>query len=52
MDQTVNLSDLAILLAHFGVGGATFADGDLNADGAVDLSDLAKLLASFGVQCP
>ena len=52
LDQTVNLSDLAILLAHFGVGGATPADGDLTGDAAVDLSDLARLLASFGVQCP
>lgn len=53
LDQRVDLSDLAALLAHFGVSsGAAFADGDLTADGIVDLNDLARLLAAFGTQCP
>ncbi|MFN0135673.1 MAG: hypothetical protein ACKVS9_06085 [Phycisphaerae bacterium] len=51
LDQVVDLSDLANLLAHFGNGGATFADGDLNADTSVNLTDLAMLLASFGTRC-
>lgn len=51
-DQTVDLSDLAILLAHFGTpSGATLADGDLDGDGDVDLADLALHLANFGGSC-
>ncbi|MFN0136974.1 MAG: dockerin type I domain-containing protein [Phycisphaerae bacterium] len=51
-DGAVNLTDLAILLAHFGTpSGATFADGDTDGDGDVDLSDLAMLLANFGSDC-
>ncbi len=48
---TVDLSDLATLLANFGQGGATNADGDVNGDEIVDLSDLAVMLANFGVGC-
>lgn len=52
-DGAISLSDLAILLAHFGTpDGATSADGDLDADADVDLSDLASLLANFGSNCP
>lgn len=51
-DGDVDLSDLAALLANFGVtSGATWADGDLDGDGDVDLSDLAALLAVFGDGC-
>ncbi|MBI5863442.1 MAG: hypothetical protein HZB38_02800 [Planctomycetes bacterium] len=51
-DLDVDLTDLAILLAHFGTpAGATTADGDLDADGDVDLTDLALLLANFGTTC-
>jgi hypothetical protein len=49
----VDLSDLSILLAHFGTpSGATYADGDITGDGVVDLSDLMQLLAGFGTACP
>lgn len=51
-DFNVNLTDLAILLAHFGLSGQTAADGDLNGDGDVNLTDLAALLAAFGTACP
>ena len=34
------------------LSGATYEDGDLDADGDVDLSDLALLLANFGAACP
>jgi hypothetical protein len=52
-DGDVGLSDLAILLAHFGQpDGATRDDGDLDGDGDVDLADLAELLANFGTTCP
>jgi probable HAF family extracellular repeat protein len=51
-DRQVSLSDLAILLAHFGTAsGATPADGDSDSDGDVDLADLAALLARFGQSC-
>lgn len=52
-DRTVQLADLATLLAHFGTTqGGTYADGDVNGDGAVTLDDLATLLAFFGQGCP
>lgn len=51
-DDAVDLSDLTVLLAHFGMtAGATHADGDLDGDRDVDLSDLAQLLAHFGAVC-
>jgi hypothetical protein len=52
-DRSVDLTDLAILLASYGTtSGATLEDGDLNGDGDVDLEDLALLLAEFGTGCP
>lgn len=51
-DDAVGLSDLAVVLGHFGLSGMTAAQGDFNADENVDLSDLAILLASFGTDCP
>lgn len=50
-DRVVDLTDLAVLLAHFGGDGATREDGDLSRDGRVDLTDLAILLSRFGVAC-
>jgi len=51
-DNDIDLADLAILLAHYGMtSGAEYANGDLNGDGAVDLSDLADLLALYGTPC-
>lgn len=51
-DGVVDLSDLAALLANFGVtSGMTYEDGDIDSDGDVDLGDLAALLANFGVTC-
>lgn len=51
-DGLVGLSDLAILLAHFGsVEGNSFATGDLNGDTSVNLTDLAIQLANFGTSC-
>lgn len=53
LDGCVTLSDLAELLAHYGMtSGATWEMGDvhpyLDGDGDVDLSDLAELLAHYG----
>lgn len=46
-DGDVDINDLAILLAAYGVS----AGGDLNGDGATDLTDLAMLLSQFGLIC-
>lgn len=52
-DGTRGLSDLAVLLVHFGTpSGATHAQGDITGEGAVDLIDLATLLTAFGLPCP
>lgn len=52
-DGAVGISDLAILLSHFGTpSGASAADGDMDADSDVDLQDLATLLGVFGATCP
>jgi predicted outer membrane repeat protein len=51
-DGDVDLTDLAQLLAHYGMTeGATYEDGDLDGDDDVDLSDLAALLAVYGTSC-
>jgi hypothetical protein len=51
-DGDVDLSDLSILLAHYGMtSGAEYEDGDLDGDGDVDLTDLSALLAAYGTSC-
>ncbi len=48
-DGDVDLSDLAQMLAHYGVtADASYEDGDIDHDGDVDLADLAELLAHYG----
>lgn len=49
---TIDLGDLANVLAHYGQSGATYSDGDLTGDTIVDLADIAALLASYGLTCP
>ncbi len=49
-DGTVNLTDLSILLSHFGTTGNAGLTGDINGDGAVNLTDLSILLTNFGKQ--
>lgn len=51
-DHAVGLSDLTILLSHFGSGSAMCGEGDLDRDNDVDLNDLTAFLAEFGVACP
>jgi len=51
-DGQVDLTDLSILLAHFGtLSGAEPDDGDLDGDGDVDLTDLSLMLGGFGLSC-
>ncbi|MFQ5806065.1 MAG: hypothetical protein ACE5I3_06415 [Phycisphaerae bacterium] len=53
-DQEVNLTDLAMLLASYGVPNCDPdpCPGDFDGDGDVDLADLAALLANYGQVCP
>lgn len=52
-DRVVDLSDLALLAAHYGqAGGATWQDGDFNNDSIVDVSDLALLGSRYGTSLP
>ena len=51
-DRRIGLTDLTILLAHFGVAsGARPEDGDLDRNGQVNLVDLTHFLARFGEGC-
>jgi hypothetical protein len=51
-DGTVDLLDLDILGANFGLSPATFAEGDFNGDNVVDLLDLDILGGNFGATAP
>ncbi len=51
-DGFVDLSDLSIVLIHFGQSAVACAEGDLDADHDVDLDDLSLLLVRFGTACP
>lgn len=51
-DLSVDLTDLATLLANFGRGApVSLSDGDIDDDDDVDLTDLALLLSNFGTTC-
>lgn len=50
-DCFINITDLGILLAHFGDLAAPPEDGDLNGDMAVNIADLGILLSVFGTSC-
>ncbi len=51
-DSDVDLTDLARLLAHYGMtSGAMYEDGDLDGDADVDLSDLSTLISVYGTMC-
>lgn len=49
-DGVVDLSDLGVILAHYGSAGLP-SEGDVNGDGQIDLSDLGVLLAEYGSVC-
>lgn len=47
----VDVSDLGVLLANFGLADAGPEDGDVDGNGTVDVSDLGLVLAVFGQTC-
>ncbi len=51
-DHDIDLADLAIMLAGYGMTDPHFEDGDLDGDGDVDLTDLSLLLGVYGTTCP
>lgn len=51
-DCDVDISDLAVLLSHYGTPSPSPADGDLDGDGDVDIVDLAAMLSNYGRPCP
>ncbi len=50
-DNDVDLGDLGVVLANFGLSGPGIG-GDLDGDDDVDLSDLGEFLTLFGQPCP
>lgn len=50
-DLQRDLGDLSVILAHYGLVGATPEQGDLDQNGVVDLSDLSLMLSYYGVPC-
>lgn len=47
-DCLVDLSDLSILLSHYGQSVPPNTNGDLDGNGLIDLSDLSILLSNYG----
>ena len=48
VELDVDLEDLGLLVADFGIGGG----GDVDGDGDTDIADLGGLLSAFGSVCP
>jgi hypothetical protein len=49
-DNTVDQSDVDLVMENLGMSGATWEDGDLDGDGNVDVDDLELVFAQFGLQ--
>ena len=47
-DDTVDINDLTIVLAHYGQSGMTWSQGEFTGDGTVDINDLTIVLANYG----
>jgi hypothetical protein len=50
-DCLVNISDLGVILANFGLSQAAPEQGDADNDQDVDITDLGLVLAAFGADC-
>jgi hypothetical protein len=48
-DGKVDVGDLGILAANYGMSDKLWDDGDFNADGCVDVGDLGLLAANYGI---
>lgn len=51
-NHAVDLADLSIALANYGMSPATPEQGDLDGNGVVDLSDISILISVYGGVCP
>ena len=51
-DGAVDVADLGVLGANFGMSGAVFSDGDFNGDNVVDVADLGILGANWSGSQP
>ena len=51
-NHVVDLSDLSIVLSHYGQTPATYAEGDVDGNNVVELSDISIVLSHYGVPCP
>lgn len=51
-DNSVDITDLGLVLTNFGMNVTPGTNGDVNGDGVVDISDLGEVLANFGTTCP
>jgi hypothetical protein len=47
-DGNVNISDLAVMAAHWGDTSATYAQGSIMGDGNVNVSDLSVMASNWG----
>lgn len=47
-DGHINLSDLAVMAAHWGQADSNYADGNITGQGTINISDLAVLAANWG----
>ena len=48
LDGVVNVGDLGVLAAHWGVSTRLWGEGDFNGNGTVDVADLGTLAGSWG----
>lgn len=51
MGGTIDISDLAVVIANYGGDGLAYPDGDVNGDWQVGLADLSFVLSGFGSVC-
>jgi hypothetical protein len=47
-DGRVDINDLTIVLAHYGMTGMVWSEGEFTGDGTVDINDLTIVLAHYG----
>jgi hypothetical protein len=48
LDGQVNIDDFSVLLSHWGMTGAGWAEGDFDGNGCVTIDDFSLLLQNWG----